>query len=79
MNFPWDSKVIYHESGVPPLHTPIKYMSTLPEEVQKEIVIYHIAKKDFPENTILKLAKFGMENTLYFDTEAPLYEEASQF
>ena len=22
-NFPWDSKVIYHESGVPPLHTPI--------------------------------------------------------
>jgi len=77
-NFPWDSKVIYHESGVPPLHTPIKYMSTLPEEVQKRIVIYHIAKKDFPENTILKLAKFGMENTLYFDTEAPLYEEASQ-
>lgn len=76
--FPWDSKVIYHESGVPPLHTPIRYMNSLPEEIQKRIVIYHIAKKDFPEETSLTLAKFGMENTLYFETEAPPYEEACQ-
>jgi CRP-like cAMP-binding protein/phosphoribosyl 1,2-cyclic phosphodiesterase len=77
-NFPWDSKVIYHESGVPPLHTPISYMNTLPEDIQKRIVIYHIAKKDFPEETSLTLAKFGMENTLYFETEAPLHEDAYQ-
>ncbi len=76
--FPWDSKVIYHESGVPPLHTPIKYLNSLPEEIQKRIVIYHIAKKDFPEETSLTLAKFGMENTLYFETEPPPYEEAYQ-
>jgi len=75
-SFPWDSKVIYHESGVPPLHTPVKYMNALPEDLQKRIVIYHIAKKDFPEDTSLTLAKFGMENTLYFDTEPPPYEEA---
>jgi len=77
-NFPWDSKVIYHESGVPPLHTPISQMNTLPVDMQKKIVIYHIAKKDFPENTSLTLAKFGMENTLYFETEAPLHEDAYQ-
>lgn len=77
-NFPWDSKVIYHESGVPPLHTPINYMNTLPEDMQKRIVIYHIAKKDFPTETSLTLAKFGMENTLYFETEAPLHEDAYQ-
>jgi len=77
-NFPWDSKVIYHESGVPPLHTPINFMNTLPEYIQKRIVIYHIAKKDFPEKTFLTLAKFGMENTLYFETEAPLHEDAYQ-
>jgi CRP-like cAMP-binding protein/phosphoribosyl 1,2-cyclic phosphodiesterase len=77
-NFPWDSKVIYHESGVPPLHTPISYMNTLPVDIQKRIVIYHIAKKDFPEETSLTLAKFGMENTLYFETEAPLHEDAYQ-
>jgi len=77
-NFPWDSKVIYHESGVAPLHTPINYMNTLPSDIQKRIVIYHIAKKDFPENTSLTLAKFGMENTLYFETEPPLHEDAYQ-
>lgn len=77
-NFPWDSNVIYHESGVPPLHTPISYMNTLPTDIQKRIVVYHIAKKDFPENTNLTLAKFGMENTLYFETEAPMFEDAYQ-
>lgn len=77
-NFPWDSKVIYHESGVAPLHTPITYLNTLPENIQNKIVIYHIAKKDFPENTSLTLAKFGMENTLYFDTEPPMFEDAYQ-
>lgn len=77
-NFPWDSKVIYHESGVPPLHTPISYMNSLPVDIQKRIVVYHIAQKDFPVDTSLTLAKFGMENTLYFNTEAPLYEEAGQ-
>lgn len=73
-NFPWDSKVIYHESGVPPLHTPIKYLDSLPEEIKKKTVVYHIAKKDFPEKTSLRLATFGMENTLEFKTETPPYE-----
>ncbi len=77
-NFPWHADVIYHESGVPPLHTPISYLNSLPEELQERIVIYHIAKKDFPEKTNLTLAKFGMENTLYFDTLSPKYEEPYQ-
>jgi CRP-like cAMP-binding protein len=73
-HFPWDSKVIYHESGVPPLHTPIKYLDSLPEEIKKKTIVYHIAKKDFPENTSLKLATFGIENTQEFKTEQPPYE-----
>ena len=77
-NFPWNSNVIYHESGVPPLHTPIKYLDSLPEELKKRTVIYHIARKDFPEETSLTLARFGMENTLYFPTQAPPYEDAYQ-
>ncbi len=77
-NFPWNSNVIYHESGVPPLHTPIKYLDSLPEELKKKTVVYHIARKDFPVETSLTLARFGMENTLYFPTQAPPYEEAYQ-
>jgi len=75
-NFPWDSKVIYHESGVPPLHTPIRYLDSLPDEIKKKIVVYHIAKKDFPAQTDLTLATFGIEHTLYFETRQPEFESA---
>ena len=77
-SFPWNSKVIYHESGIPPLHTPITWLDTLPEDVKKRTVIYHIAKKDFLPKTSLTLATFGIENTLYFDMKAPENEMAYQ-
>ena len=77
-DFPWDSDVIYNESGVPPLHTPIKYLDSLPGELKKKTVVYHIARKDFPAKTSLTLARFGMENTLYFPAQAPPHEEAYQ-
>jgi CRP-like cAMP-binding protein len=75
-NFPWDRKIIYHEAGVPPLHTKISYLSTLPPEVQKNITVYHISKKDMPEGTHLRLAKFGIENTLYPEVTPPRHLEA---
>lgn len=77
-SFPWDAKVIFHESGIPPLHTPIRVLNALPEEVQKRIIVYHIAAKDFPAETSLRLAKFGMENTIVYPVSAPEYEKAYQ-
>jgi len=77
-DFPWDSKVIYHESGVPPLHTPIAYLNSLPKEIQKKTVVYHIAAKDFPKETSLTLATFGIEKTLVFPTTTPYYDKAYQ-
>ena len=74
-SFPWDYNVIYHEAGIPPLHTPVKYLNTLPKEIQKKIVVYHIAKKDFPQETDLTLAKFGIENTFYFNATPPQFEK----
>lgn len=76
-NFPWDSRVIYHESGIPPLHTPVAFLNSLPEQVQDRIVVYHIAKKDFPTDTRLKLATFGIENTLVFGTTPPPFTQAN--
>ena len=77
-NFPWDSDVIYHEAGIAPLHTPITYLNSLPEDVQRRTVVYHIAQKDFPppDETQLTLATFGIENTLYFETEKSPHEAA---
>ncbi|MBU8913328.1 MAG: cAMP/cGMP-dependent 3',5'-cyclic-AMP/GMP phosphodiesterase [Spirochaetales bacterium] len=77
-DFPWDSDVIYHESGIPPLHTPLKFLASLPEDVQSRAVVYHIAEKDFNAigETALQRATFGIENTLYFETEPSRYEDA---
>lgn len=77
-NFPWHSSVIYHESGIAPLHTPIKYLDSLPDEVRRKTVVYHISEKDFPKDTLLTLAKFGIEHTLYFNATAPENVKASQ-
>lgn len=77
-NFPWDADIIFHESGIPPLHTPVKYLDSLSPEIKDKIYIYHIAAKDFPDNTSLKLAKFGIENTIKFDVEKSKFEKAYQ-
>ena len=77
-NFPFQSDVIYHESGIAPLHTPLAYLASLPEDVQSRTVVYHIAAKDFHvlENSKLQRATFGIENTLFFETEPSPYEDA---
>jgi hypothetical protein len=77
LNFPWQYDIIYHEAGIPPLHTPVTYLNSLPENIQKRITVYHIAEKDFPKGpTSLKLAKFGIGETVYPDIEKHRFEEA---
>ncbi len=77
-SFPWQSDVIYHESGIAPLHTSLTFLASLPADVQQRIVVYHISEKDFAkvENQGLTRATFGIENTLYFETSEPPYEDA---
>lgn len=76
LHFPWESDIIYHEAGIPPLHTPVSYLNTLPEEIQKKIIVYHIAEKDFPKETHLTLARFGIASTVYPPVETYQFEEA---
>ncbi len=82
ISFPWESDVIYHESGIPPLHTPIKVLDSKSEEIKKKTVVYHISKKDFvsniEKNSSLTLARFGIENTLNIDVKPPEYEKVYQ-
>ncbi len=73
-NFHWESDIIYHESGIPPLHTPMSVLTGLDAEIQKKTVVYHIAKNSFPENSELTLARFGIEHTQYIDVQQPEYE-----
>jgi CRP-like cAMP-binding protein len=76
LHFPWHADIIYHEAGIPPLHTPVSYLNSLPAEVQKRTTVYHIAEKDFPVTTDLRLAKFGIGETVYPDVDRHEHEEA---
>jgi CRP-like cAMP-binding protein len=76
MDFPWHHKIIYHEAGIPPLHTPIGYLDCLPDDIKNKITVYHIAEKDFPDTTDLRLAKFGIEHTLYPEIQPPKFQDA---
>ena len=77
LSFPFKShNIIYHEAGVPPLHTRIDYLNTLDKEIQEKIHVYHISKKDMPKDTSLTLCTFGIENTVYPEVEPPRLDEA---
>ncbi len=76
LNYPWDADLIYHEAGIPPLHTPVSYLNSLPEFIQKKIYVYHIADKDFPKKTHLNRAKFGIGETVYPELPKMKHEEA---
>lgn len=76
--FPWDSDRVYHEAGIPPLHTPVRFLNSMDRKIQQKVIVYHIAKKDFPEETRLTLARSGIENTQDFRVKPPTYLEAYQ-
>jgi CRP-like cAMP-binding protein/phosphoribosyl 1,2-cyclic phosphodiesterase len=76
IDFPWYHTVVLHEAGVPPLHTPIPVLAALPEGVKERLYLVHIAAKDLPEGTGLKVAPVGVENTLRIDVDPPRQAEA---
>lgn len=64
LRFPWDRDVIFHEAGVPPIHTPMKVLTALPASVRKKIYLVHVARDQVPENSGLKIAPTGLSSTV---------------
>lgn len=64
-SFEWDSSIVLHEAGVPPIHTPMQVLQNLPEDVKSHLYVVHVAKKDIPAETGLKTLETG--DTKYLD------------
>ena len=60
----WNHDLIFHEAGVPPIHTPMKVLVNLPEEIKKKLLLVHVAEKDIPLDSGLRMAKTGLQNTI---------------
>lgn len=65
----WNHDLIFHEAGVPPIHTPMKVLSNLPEEIKKKLLLVHAAEKDLPADSGLRMAKVGLQHTVSLEVE----------
>ncbi|MBI4178209.1 cyclic nucleotide-binding domain-containing protein [bacterium] len=64
LDFPWHLDLIFHEAGVPPLHTPASVLAKLPADVKKRLRLLHTDMRDIPADSGLKRADKGVENTM---------------
>jgi len=64
LDFPWHHDLILHEAGIPPIHTPLKVLAALPEEVKAKMYLTHVSQNAIPEGSGLRLAPTGASQTL---------------
>jgi len=65
-----------HEAGIPPLHTPLDYLCTLPEETRKRTFLVHVSADTIPKDSGLQIAPTGLANTLELDVNPLPFDDA---
>ncbi|GAM27326.1 hypothetical protein SAMD00019534_105010 [Acytostelium subglobosum LB1] len=79
MNFflkPWNHTIVLHEAGVPPIHTPVTVLASLPCEIKTRLYLVHISEQSLPADSGLKIAHEGVRHTLRLDVEKHMHSEA---
>lgn len=76
INFPWDHDVIFHEAGIPPIHTPLNYLCSLPENIRKKMYLVHVNSDTIPSESCLKIAPTGLANTIELNITPPPHDDA---
>ena len=71
LDFKWNADLILHEAGVPPIHTPLKTLINQDQAVKDRLYINHISATSIPDDSGLKLAPPGVENTLELEVDPP--------
>lgn len=69
LDFPWHHNLIFHEAGVPPLHTPASRLAALPDSVKRRLFVLHVGKDSVPPDSQLRVAKPGLPHTLRIHVE----------
>lgn len=79
INFPWHHSLIFHEAGIPPIHTPIKNLAELPEPVKERIRLIHVSEKSIPPESGLSKAAAGIDATIVIPVNPPPSNEALEY
>lgn len=78
LDVPWDSDLILHEAGIPPVHTPLAVLAALPDEVKSRMYLTHVSAGAIPDDSGLRLASPGPEHTVRLDVPTPQKSLASK-
>ncbi len=78
-NFPWHHTVIFHEAGMPPLHTPMQNLIDLPDSVKKRLYLMHLSDTKVPKDSGLKKAPDGREASIVIPVAPPPTNEALEY
>ncbi len=79
INFPWHHSLIFHEAGIPPIHTPITNLVELPEPVKERLRLIHVSEKSIPPSSRLKKALAGIDDTIAIPVTPPPSNEALEY
>jgi CRP-like cAMP-binding protein len=71
LHFNWNHDLVFHEAGVPPLHTPLDVLSRLAPDVRERTRVLHTTPSKMPTNLGLTLAVAGPAGTIDLKVEAP--------
>lgn len=74
LDFPWDADLIFHEAGLPPIHTPLEILIKQPPEVHEKMYLTHVSADIVGEERRIKVAPTGLSNTLVLEKERSLSE-----
>lgn len=69
LDVPWSSDLIFHEAGIPPIHTPISILNDLPMDVKRRTFLVHVSESAIPEDSGLRIADPGTADT--YEVEVP--------
>jgi len=69
LDFPWHHTLIFHEAGVPPLHTPVARLDKLPPAVKRRLFLLHVGRDSVPKDSGLRVAKPGLSKTIRIHVE----------
>lgn len=79
MNFPWHHTVIFHESGIPPIHTPINNLAVLSKNIKDRLFLIHVSESALPAKSNLKKAIAGIDETIIIPVSPPPSNEALEY
>lgn len=69
LHFDWSHDLIFHESGIPPLHTPLERLDALDDDIKRRLRVLHVTPQRLTGHEGLILAEPGRAATIDLPVE----------